>query len=226
MIQVVAIDGVSGSGKSSTAKLLAKALGFFHLDTGAMYRTHTFVSQMKGLRPDQPEELSRIAHALEFSFSSRGELLANGMLLPGEIRSPEVSAAVSDYCKHREVRETLAQQQRKLGISKPCVVEGRDMGTVVFPDAAWKFYMTARPEVRAKRRVLELEALGMEADFAKILENLQDRDDKDSSRTHAPLKKAEGSVEIDTSDLTLEQQVAKLVALVQSAPFKASPRTP
>ena len=218
MVQVVTIDGISGAGKSSTAKSLAKALGFFHLDTGAMYRMHTFVSQLKGRQPDQIPELTRVANALEFSFSDRGELLANGMLLPTEIRSHEVSAAVSEYCKSKEVREILSRQQRKLGLSRPCVAEGRDMGTVVFPDAAWKFYMTAKPEVRAKRRVLELEIAGMEANYGEILKNLQERDSKDSTREHAPLKIPEGAVEIDTSDLTLEQQVATLAALVRTAP--------
>ena len=165
MLQVVTIDGISGSGKSSTAKLLAKALGFFHLDSGAMYRMLTLVSIKQGLKPDQYSDLKQVADSLEFSFAETGELLANGQSLPKEIRSPEISSHVSEYCKAKDVRAALAKQQRKLGISRPCVAEGRDMGTVVFPDAQWKFYMTARPEVRAKRRAKELEAAGMPADY-------------------------------------------------------------
>lgn len=216
MLQLVTIDGISGSGKSSTAKLLAKELGFFHLDSGAMYRMHTLTSIRQGLKPDQHEELKRIADSLEFSFSENGEMLVNGNSLPGEIRSPEISSHVSEYCKAKIVREALGKQQRKLGISKPCVAEGRDMGTVIFPDAQWKFYMTARPEVRAARRVKELEAAGMKADYAEILHNLQERDSKDSTREHSPLRQADGAVEIDTSDLTLDEQVAILTRLVRN----------
>ena len=218
MLQVVTIDGISGSGKSSTAKLLAKALGFFHLDSGAMYRMHTLTSMKQGFKPDQHSDLKQVADLLEFSFAENGELLANGQSLPKEIRSPEISSHVSEYCKAKIVREALAKQQRKLGVSQPCVAEGRDMGTVVFPDAQWKFYMTARPEVRAKRRAKELEAAGMQADYGEILQNLQERDSKDTTREHSPLRQADGAVEIDTSDLTLDEQVSILSRLVRTVP--------
>ncbi|HAP00071.1 MAG TPA: (d)CMP kinase [Fibrobacteres bacterium] len=218
VLQVITIDGVSGSGKSSTAKLLAKQLGFCHLDTGAMYRTHTLMAIRSGLKPDQYDELGRLAEKLDFSFSDAKELMVNGKPLPSEIRSPEISSHVSEYCKPHEVRKVMALQQRKLGLSKPCVAEGRDMATVVFPDARWKFYMTARPEVRAQRRVKELELAGHSVKYEEILRNLGERDDKDSNREHAPLKKAENAVEIDTSDLTMDQQVSTIANLVRSAP--------
>lgn len=217
MIPVIAIDGISGSGKSSTARLLAKELGFSHLDSGAMYRMLTYQAMQQGLRADQHFQLGRVAESLEFSFGEHGEMLVNGESLPSAIRGGEVSANVSEYCKAREVRDALAKQQRKLGLSKPCVAEGRDMATVVFPDARWKFYMTARPEVRARRRALELASIGHAANPEEILRNLQERDHKDSSREHSPLRKAEGALEIDTSDLTLGQQVSIIANLVRSA---------
>ncbi len=218
MIQVIALDGVSGAGKSSTAKLLAKELGWCHLDTGAMYRMLTYEALRKGLKPDQHTELGKLAESLRFSFGENNEILANGETLPSDIRGSEVSGHVSEYCKPREVREALALQQRELGVLRPCVAEGRDMATVVFPDARWKFYMTARPEVRAQRRVRELHAAGHSAEYDEILRNLTERDDKDSGREHSPLRKADGAVEIDTSDLTLERQISIIADLVRKAP--------
>jgi len=215
MIEVIALDGVSGAGKSSTAKLLAEELGFCHLDSGAMYRMLTYQALQKGLRSDQHAELGEVAESLRFSFGENHEMWANGKPLPSAIRGSEVSAHVSEYCKPREVREALARQQRELGLSRPSVAEGRDMATVVFPDARWKFYMTARPEVRAQRRVQELRAAGHPAEYDEILRNLQERDDKDSRRELSPLRKAEGAVEIDTSDLTLEGQISIIADLVR-----------
>lgn len=217
-LEVIAIDGVSGSGKSSTAKLLAKELGFSHLDTGAMYRMLTYTALQKGLKTDQHEALGKVAESLEFSFGEKGEMRVNGEPLPSAIRGGEVSAHVSEYCKPLEVRRVLAKQQRILGLSRPCVAEGRDMTTVVFPDARWKFFMTARPEVRARRRVLELETLGHPADFEEILGNLQDRDRKDSTREHSPLRRAGDAMEIDTSDFTLERQISIIADLVRNTP--------
>jgi len=215
MLHVVAIDGISGSGKSSTARLLAQSLGFRHLDTGAMYRMLTHVALQKGYHPEDHKELGRIAQSLDFSFDENGSLLAEGKPLPLAIRSAEVSGAVSEYCKSPEVRDVLVAQQRKLGLQGPCVMEGRDIATVVFPDARWKFFMTARPEVRAERRTRELVASGLPANREEILKNLRERDAKDSSRSLSPLKRAADAVELDTSDLTLEGQVAILSDLVR-----------
>jgi cytidylate kinase len=215
MLSLIAIDGISGAGKSSTAKRVAADLGFTHIDTGAMYRFVTWRALRAGLRPDQFQELGALAAATTFSFGEHGELRADGEPLPADIRSKEVSAHVSEYCKPAEVRAALVDQQRALGRQRPSVLEGRDIGTVVFPDARWKFYMTANPETRAKRRVLELKAAGIEASEAEILENLRSRDEKDSTREVAPLRKAEGAVEIDTSDLTLDEQVSIITSLVR-----------
>ena len=214
-LPIIAIDGISGAGKSSTAKLVAKELGFCHIDTGAMYRMLTWRALQAGLRPDQHAELGALARQLNFAFAPDATLLVNGEPLPAVIRSPEVSGQVSEYCKPLEVREALVEQQRELGETRPSVLEGRDIGTVVFPDARWKFYMTANPKTRAKRRVLELKRAGMEVSEEEILENLISRDEKDSTREHSPLHMAEGAVEIDTSDLTIEDQVSIISSLVR-----------
>jgi cytidylate kinase len=212
---IIAIDGISGAGKSSTAKRVAQELGFCHIDTGAMYRTLTLHALRQGLRPDQTRELGELAESLRFAFNEENRLRVNGEELDPRIRSPEVSAQVSVYCQPPEVRRAMVSQQRKLGHSRPTVLEGRDIGTVVFPEARWKFYMTANPETRAKRRVLELRAAGMEVDQDEILQNLLERDEKDMGRENSPLRKAEGAVEIDTSGLTLEGQIAMISDLVR-----------
>lgn len=215
MLPIIAIDGISGAGKSSTAKRVAAELDFAHIDTGAMYRTLTWHALQKGLVPEQTRELGTLAATLRFGFNEDNHLRVNGEELSPQIRSPEVSARVSVYCQPAEVRQAMVEQQRKLGQSKPTVLEGRDIGTVVFPDARWKFYMTANPETRAKRRALELRAAGMEASEAEILQNLLERDATDTNRAHSPLRKAEGAVEIDTSGFTLEEQVAMICRLVR-----------
>jgi cytidylate kinase len=215
MLPIIAIDGISGAGKSSTAKRVAQELGFCHIDTGAMYRTLTWEALRKGLRPDQTAELGKLAESLRFEFNEENRLRVNGAELSPQIRSPEVSAQVSVYCQPPEVRRAMVDQQRKLGHSRPTVLEGRDIGTVVFPDARWKFYMTANPETRAKRRVLELQAAGMEVSEDEILQNLLERDEKDMGRANSPLRKAEGAVEIDTSGLTMDEQVATICTLVR-----------
>ena len=215
VLPLIAIDGISGAGKSSTAKRVAAELGFAHIDTGAMYRTLTHEALRRGINPQQRDDLARIAATLEFSFGEDAALRVNGGALPPEIRSPEVNAHVSAYSQAPQVRAAMVEQQRRLGHSRPCVLEGRDIGTVVFPDARWKFYMTASPETRAKRRVLELQVAGVEVSEAEILRNLLDRDEKDSSREHSPLRKAEGAVEIDTSGLTMDEQVATITSLVR-----------
>lgn len=215
MLPIIAIDGISGAGKSSTAKRVAADLGFCHIDTGAMYRTLTFEALKRGLRADQEAELGALAASLVFAFDPDNRLTVNGQALDPQIRTPEVSSQVSLYCQPVPVREALVAQQRTLGRSRPSVMEGRDIGTVVFPDARWKFYMTANPQTRAKRRVLELKAAGIEASEEEILKNLLERDEKDSSRVNSPLRKAEGAVEIDTSGLTMDQQVAMISDLVR-----------
>jgi CMP/dCMP kinase len=219
---VVALDGISGSGKSSTARQVARELGILHLDTGAMYRSVTWEALKADLRPEQAEAVAEVAKSLHFSFDNHDHLIVNGHAPGPEIRSAEVSSMVSDFCQIPEVRRALVAAQRYLGTLRSCVVEGRDIGTVVFPKARFKFFMTARPEVRAKRRHGEMLAMGLNSDLADILRNLQERDGKDTSREESPLIKADDAIEIDTSDLTFDQQVAKIAHLVRQALVHAS----
>lgn len=208
---IVAIDGVSGSGKSSTARTVAQRLGILHLDTGAMYRAVTFLCLERGLHPSQTPEITALVTGLDWQVDAAGNLKVGGRDLSREIRTSAVNAAVSDYARIPAVREALVPVQRRIGMRQSAVVEGRDMATVVFPDARFKFFLSASPEVRAKRRVLELQSLGHAAEYAEVLNNLSERDEKDSGRAHSPLEKARDAEEIDTSGLTFEGQVAIIV---------------
>jgi CMP/dCMP kinase len=211
---VIAIDGVSGSGKSSTAKTVAKQLGILHLDTGAMYRAVTFLALERGLKPDQTVEIAEMVAGLDWHADSQGKLTVDDRDLSQEIRTAPVSASVSDYARIPEVRHSLVPVQRRIGMRQRAVVEGRDMATVVFPDARFKFFMDASPSVRAERRVRELVSLNLPADYADVLKNLSERDFKDSGREHSPLSLAPDALVIDTSGLTFEGQVAIIVDLV------------
>ena len=208
---IVAIDGVSGSGKSSTARTVAQRLGVLHLDTGAMYRAVTFLCLERGLKPSQIPEIKALVTPLDWQVDALGNLRVEGRDLSREIRTSAVNAAVSDYARIPAVREALVPVQRRIGMRQSAVVEGRDMATVVFPDARFKFFLSASPEVRALRRVLELQSLGHAAEYAEVLHNLSERDQKDSGRAHSPLEKARDAEEIDTSGLTFEGQVAIIV---------------
>lgn len=214
---IVAIDGVSGSGKSSTARTVAQRLGILHLDTGAMYRAVTFLCQEKGIGPGRIPEIKALVEGLDWHADASGNLTVDGRNLSREIRTAAVNAAVSDYARIPEVRQALVPIQRRIGMRQSAVVEGRDMATVVFPDARFKFFLSASPEVRAKRRVLELQTLGHAADYAEVLKNLSERDTKDSGRAHSPLAKAADAEEIDTSGLTFEGQVAMIVDRIRNA---------
>jgi CMP/dCMP kinase len=211
---IVAIDGVSGSGKSSTARTVARELGILHLDTGAMYRAVTFLALEQHLPANNVGAVADLTARLIWKIDAKGALTVNGRDLSAEIRSDAVNANVSDFARIPEVRHALVPVQRRIGMLQSAVVEGRDMATVVFPDARFKFFMSASLEVRAARRVMELQRAGIPARFDDVLANLSERDAKDSGRAHSPLMMAHDAVEIDTSGLTFEGQVAIIVAQV------------
>jgi cytidylate kinase len=196
---IIAIDGPSGTGKSTTAKMVAKELGYTYLDTGAMYRAITWVIENTAI-----------------SFDENNQVLINGVNRENEIRDPKVSAVVSKYSAIPSIRETLTAQQRDIASAKPCVLDGRDIGTVVFPNAKHKFFLTADYKTRAKRRLLELQNSGKaEGETLESVEkNLMERDELDSKREIAPLLKAKDAIEIDTSHLTIQQQVQKVLQSV------------
>ncbi len=217
---IVAIDGYSGCGKSSTAKAVAKELGFTYIDSGAMYRAATLHFLNQFLSPSNPKDVAKGLNSLSISFqinpeTGKQETYLNGLNVESEIRSMAVSEKVSEIATVKEIRQELVAQQKRLGRSKGVVMDGRDIGSVVFPEAELKVFMTADLETRAFRRQKELLDKGELVDLETIKNNLADRDRIDSSRTESPLIKMSDAVEIDTSNLTFEGQVAHIVQLAK-----------
>lgn len=215
---VVAIDGYSGCGKSSTAKAVAKDLGFTYIDSGAMYRAATLHFLNHFLSPTNPQDVAKGLKTLNISFhinpdSGKQETYLNGLNVEDEIRSMAVSEKVSEIATIKEIRQELVSQQKRLGRSKGVVMDGRDIGSVVFPDAELKVFMTANLDTRSFRRQQELLEKGDLVDLETIKRNLAERDRIDSSRKESPLIKVPDAVEIDTSNLTFEAQVAQIVQL-------------
>lgn len=215
---VIAIDGPAASGKSTTAKLVARKLSYLHVDTGAMYRAVTVKVLRAGLPLDDRRGIGKLMESTRVELrGANGELrvLLDGEDVSDEIRSVAVTEAVSAVSSLREVRQAMVREQRALGRMGGIVLEGRDIGTVVFPDADLKFFMVARIEARARRRRLDLAADGVEADLGALMRDIEERDRKDSSRKESPLRKAEDAVEIDTSSMTIEEQVDMVVRIVR-----------
>ncbi|MBE0528882.1 MAG: (d)CMP kinase [Thermoleophilia bacterium] len=211
---VVAIDGPTGSGKSTVARRVAGRLGYLHLDTGAMYRAVGLLATEAGVPMDDEAAVVSVAAAADLRFDGDGRLFAGDRDVSGAIRTLEMSAAASVVSVLPGVRELLVERQRTLGTGTNIVMEGRDIGTNVFPDAGVKVFLTARPEVRAARRAAELHAGGDDVDTAEVLAALNERDRRDSEREFAPLRKAPDAVEIDTSEMTLGEVVDAVVGLV------------
>jgi cytidylate kinase len=202
---LVAIDGPAGAGKSTVARAVARELGFIYLDSGAMYRCVALLSLAEPHR--EPAELARAAR-IELG----DRTILDGRDVSGEIRTPEVSEAASRVARDPGVREALVAKQRALIAGADWVAEGRDIGTVVAPDAALKIYLTASPEERARRRAAELGA-----DLATVLAEQSLRDERDSTRRHSPLRPSPGAVTLDTTDTDVEQVVARIAALARAA---------
>lgn len=214
----VAIDGPAGAGKSSVAKAAAKELGFVYVDTGAIYRTIALYVLRQGVAPQDAGGVEALLPAIqvELEYTPQGQkMLLNGEDVTGLIRTPEVSMATSACSAIPAVRGFLLQLQRDLAEKNNVLMDGRDIGTVVLPHAQLKVFLTASPEERARRRVLQLEESGHPADYEAILRDIQQRDYQDSHREVAPLRPAEDSVLVDTSSMTFEESVAKLVELVR-----------
>jgi cytidylate kinase len=223
---VVAIDGPAGSGKSTTARLVAEALGFVHIDTGAMYRAVTLHAIREAVPLDDDEALAEVARnaRIELGNSERGPWVRlNGEDVTQVIRGPEVDLEVSRVSEVARVREAVVQEQRRLAEKIDVVMEGRDIGTVVFPDAEVKIYLIATVEERARRRQKELALRGINHELADVLADLQRRDQHDSKRAVAPLRPAPDAVWVDTTDLTVEEQVKKVVARVRAHQESARP---
>ncbi|MEO0124200.1 MAG: (d)CMP kinase [candidate division WOR-3 bacterium] len=218
---IVAIDGKAGSGKSTTAKGVAKKLQFFYLDTGAMYRAFTlkYLRAKKGRNDDI--DLNLIARLLKnttielIKQNDDLKVFLDGEDVSKEIRSPEVNDLVSPISAIKEIRDWMVKRQREIAQGKNIVCEGRDMATVVFPDAQVKIFMDADLPTRAERRRKELQEKGINISFEESLNNLKYRDDYDSSREHSPLKKAEDAIVVDTTNLTIEQEIELVEKIVR-----------
>ncbi|MCG8475877.1 MAG: (d)CMP kinase [Cytophagales bacterium] len=218
---VIAIDGYSGCGKSSTAKAVASRLAYGYIDTGAMYRCVTLSFIRNEVALDDSEQVKEALGKLSISFSysegkARNEVYLNGENVEDEIRKMYVSDRVSDVAVIPQVRAAMVAQQRKMGEAKGVVMDGRDIGTVVFPDAELKVFMTSDVRIRAKRRQLELEEQGEAVDLEEIVQNFEKRDLIDSTREESPLRQAEGAVVLDTSFITFEEQVQKILDLAEA----------
>ena len=212
---IIAIDGHSSCGKSTMAKSLAQELGYIYIDSGAMYRVVTLYALRNGLINNGVPNTEKIIDELgniKITFKwdeklGRNTTFLNGENIEEEIRQLEVSQNVSPISTIAEVRHEMVKQQRENGLSKGIVMDGRDIGTVVFPEAELKIFMTASPEIRAQRRFMELKEKGQEVDFDSILQNVEGRDKIDSNRAVSPLKKADDALILDNSDLTRDEQL-------------------
>lgn len=220
----IAIDGFSSCGKSTMAKDLAKQLGYIYVDTGAMYRAVTLFAMQHGLfnadgsvkTQDLQQQMNHINITFKLNkLTGRPDTYLNNELVESNIRTLEVSNHVSQIAAIPFVREAMVAQQQRLGKDKAVVMDGRDIGTVVFPEAELKVFVTASAEVRAQRRYDELKEKGMPADFNDILKNVEERDYLDSHREVSPLRKAPDAIELDNSHMTIAEQSAWLMKLVK-----------
>ena len=214
----IAIDGPAGAVKSTVAKIAARELGFIYIDTGALYRAIGVAVMRRGLRTDCPEDvisvLPEVSLSLEFIDGEQRVILC-GEDVSRDIRLPEASMAASNVSAIPEVRSFLLDMQKKFAKENNCLMDGRDIGTVILPDAQVKIFLTASAEVRADRRYKELIEKGTPKDYDELLEEIKQRDYNDSHRAVAPLKPAEDAVILDSSDMTLSEVVEKIVSLVK-----------
>lgn len=219
---IIAIDGYSSCGKSTLAKSLAKKIGFSYVDTGAMYRAVClyFINEKVAWSDCSDEELSEHISRIDITFKYHADLNSsptylNGVMVEDEIRGREVSSQVSEVSQLKVIRSYMARMQRQIGNSENVVMDGRDIGTNVFPEAQLKIFMTAQTEIRAKRRYDELLAKGHESSFEEVLENIKKRDYNDTHRLENPLIRAEDAIEIDNSFLDRDEQMSLVLSIVK-----------
>lgn len=211
---MIAIDGPAASGKSTTARLVAERLGYLHVDTGAMYRAIALKVFQEGIDPTDAKAVEGIVDSTEVTqkaISGQLHTFLNGADVSEKIRSREVAKASSLISANRKVREAMVKEQRRLGKDGGTVLEGRDIGTVVFPDANLKIFLTASLDERTLRRQKDLREQGIQVDLQSVRDEIADRDTNDATRDASPLVKASDAIEIDTSNLSIEEQVSIIV---------------
>ena len=216
---VIAIDGPSGAGKSTVSRLLAQRLGYLQIDTGAMFRAVACLLQLAGIDPDDGQAVERLCRDVDIRLDQvdgRQQVFANGRDVTDLIRTPEMSLMTSRVSTLRPVREAMLQAQRRLGERGGVVLEGRDIGTVVFPDADVKFFLSATAEERGRRRYLELLAKGEQVTLAETVQAVSSRDQQDSERDLAPLRMADDAIAIDSSGQTIEEVLDSMVAVCRT----------
>ena len=215
----IAIDGPAGAGKSTIAKRVAKELGFIYVDTGAMYRSMALYFLRNGIKGEEEDKVSEACNDINVSLeyeNGEQQVLLNGENVNAFIRTEEVSMMTSDTSKYRTVREKLLSLQRELAEKKDVIMDGRDIGTCVLPNADLKIYLTASSKERARRRYKEQQERGIECDFDQIERDIIARDEQDMNREVSPLKQAEDAVLVDASDMTIDEVVAKVISLYQN----------
>ena len=216
---VIAIDGPVGAGKSTVAKLVARKLGYLYVDTGAMYRAVALKALRLGMDINDPIVMAMLAEATDIQLQQQGDgsvrVFLDGEDVTEAIRTPEVSEASSIVSAHEGVRKVLAERQKAMAELGGVVMEGRDIQTVIAPDAEVKIFLTASLEERAKRRWLELQQKGISVSYEEVLQEVKERDERDKNRTIAPLRKAPDAVEIDTTEMTPEEVAEKIVELAR-----------
>ena len=214
----IVIDGPAGAGKSTIARRLAKELGFYYVDTGAIYRTVAYFFDLWGVSPKDIDGITRyideLTIGIEYDNEGVQHMIMNGMDVTGDIRTPDLSQKASLVSAHAIVRDLLLDMQREMAEKHNVIMDGRDIGTVVLPKATVKIFLTATPEVRAKRRTDELIAKGQKADYNKILKDIQQRDYQDTHRAIAPLKMARDSIKLDTSELDIDGVIAAMKEII------------
>lgn len=215
---IVAVDGPAGSGKGTVTKRIEEELGFLNLDTGATYRCVALQTLRKGLTLNNEEEILEIANSIDIKIDNTGDkdiILLNGEDVSKEIRTKEVTSIVSQVSSIIPVREKMVEVQRNLAKGKNVIVEGRDIGTVVFPNADVKIYLDASEEIRAKRRYEENVQNGIDMTYEEVLENVKMRDYNDMHKPYGALKKADDAIVIDSSNLTIEEVVEKVIKIIK-----------
>lgn len=220
---IIAIDGPAGSGKSTVAKLVAKKLGLFYIDTGAMYRALALKAHMQGISPHDSKKITELAARTDIALryephAGRLRVFLDEKEVTEEIRKPYVTEQVSLVAKIKEIRERMVMLQRKLAEGKPSILEGRDTTTVVFPDAYKKFYLDAERAERIHRRYLEMKEKAIPVDEAEVEENIEERDRIDSTRLVSPLRRAEDACYIDTTHLSIDEVVDRVITEIRREP--------